>query len=64
MPCKAEGAHCSGNNSSIKQEEKEKQNTEETVEIYLPSLQIAKLWEVTVNVYEDMFTDKPIKIRD
>ena len=64
MPCKVEGAQCSGNNSNIKQEEKQKQNTEETVEIYLPSLQIAKLWEVTVNVYEDMFRDKPIKIRD
>ena len=61
---KVEGAQCSGNNSNIKQEEKQKQNTEETVEIYLPSLQIAKLWEVTVNVYEDMFRDKPIKIRD
>ena len=45
---------------NIKQEEKQKQNTEETVEIYLPSLQIAKLWEVTVNVYDDMFRDKPI----
>ena len=64
MPCKVEGVQCSGNNSNIKQEEKQKQNTEETVEIYLPSLQIAKLWEVTVNVYEDMFRDKPIKIRD
>ena len=64
MPCKVKGAQCSGNNSNIKQEEKQKQNTEETVEIYLPSLQIAKLWEVTVNVYEDMFRDKPIKIRD
>ena len=49
---------------NIKQEEKQKQNTEETVEIYLPSLQIAKLWEVTVNVYDDMFRDRPIKIRD